>query len=50
MPKRPSKEEAYKELRTNLTILGVFLLLVRAAPRVLDLVQGHSEETVVALR
>lgn len=50
MPKRPSKEEAFKELRTNLTILGVFLLLVRAAPRVLDMAQGRSEERIVALR
>ncbi len=44
MPRRPDKAEAHKTLRQHLTILGLWICAIRAAPFIFSLVTNRGEE------
>eukprot|EP00897_Mesotaenium_endlicherianum_P008687 jgi/Mesen1/7847/ME000419S07158 len=52
-PKRPDKESAYKQLRQHLTVLGVWFVVIRLTPYVLQiqssggLLQGEWRSTLL---
>lgn len=44
MPRRPDKAEAHKTLKQHLTILGLWICAIRAAPFIFSLVTNRGEK------
>ncbi|KAM0872766.1 hypothetical protein ACQ4PT_038499 [Festuca glaucescens] len=49
LPKKPSKEAAYKELRTHLYIMAGCIAAIRAAPYILHFLNREPEMTELKL-
>ncbi|KAH7277842.1 hypothetical protein KP509_38G011000 [Ceratopteris richardii] len=49
IPRRPEKAEAYKELRKNLTMLGVCIVVIRAIPYAMHLISKHNKDREIKL-
>ncbi|KAK8916773.1 hypothetical protein KSP39_PZI022687 [Platanthera zijinensis] len=49
LPRRPDKATAYKQLKRHLTIMGVWVAVIRATPFVLRYLANEKEELKLEL-